>query len=128
MTINAEQVIEKYIKLRDKKELIVREQKEALAPINEALEKIEAWLMRDLTSEGIQSKSSKFGTAFIQSNDSVTVEDKIGFLDFCKEKNAFELLDVRASKVVVRDYMEATGTMPVGIKYTQADVIRVRRK
>jgi len=117
-----------YIKLRDAKEELAKKQKEEMKPYNEKLAKIEAWLMKKFLEEGVtQQKGKDGGIAFIQSNDSCKVVDQQAFMDFVKENNAFELMDVRASKTVVRDFMENQGEIPPGISYTQSDVIRVRR-
>tara|TARA_R110002167_G_scaffold6249_2_gene28532 strand:+ start:5878 stop:6258 length:381 start_codon:yes stop_codon:yes gene_type:complete len=117
-----------YIRLRDKKEKMQRQHKDELVGIVESMQKVEAWLMREFNSQGITESKNGVGSAFIQNNDSCTVQDREGFLEFCKESDNYELMDIRASKPVIRAYMENFKEIPTGIKYTQRDVIRIRRK
>lgn len=126
--MNVGEAIDGYIKLRDKKEELAKKHKDELAPITEKMKTVEAWLKREFQRMGTTSaKGTAGGTAFIQTNDSCRVVDGEAFMNYVKENEAFELMDVRASKTVVRDFMENTGEIPPGLDYTQADVIRVRR-
>ena len=126
--MNVGDAIDGYVKIRDQKKELDAVQKEQMAPLNEKLRTIEAWLMREfLKSNVTQQKGTSGGTAFIQSNDSVKVTDQEVFMQFCKDRDAYELLDVRASKTVVKAFIENSNEVPPGISYTQANVIRVRR-
>lgn len=122
------EVIAKYVTLRDKKNKLVREQKEEVAKYTEKLDMIETWLLREYQKEGLTSQKGLDGsTAFIKSADTCTVKDRDAFLNFIKDNDHFELADIRASKTVIRDYMEETGNLPPGLSWSSIDKINVRK-
>lgn len=123
------QVIDKYIVLREKKEAIQRRHKDELAKLNEQMSTVEKWLHRELHRDGLSKQSSEQGnTVFLQTADSCSVQDKEAFLNYVKENDRFELMDVRANKSTVRDFMGNFDEIPPGIKFTSTEVVRVRRK
>ena len=114
--------------MRDTIEAIKKEQKEALAPLNLKLEKLEAYLQLQLTTLGTTSFAAKgIGTAFLQNTVGVTVEDWDATLAFIKENELWELLEKRVSKSVVQDYMESQNQIPPGVKVRTEVEVRVRR-
>jgi len=122
------EAIDGYVKMRDKKKAMQDRHKEELAPINENMRTIEVWLMREFNSQGVtQQKGASGATAFIQNNDSCSAPDKEAFINYVRDNDRFELLEIRPAKTVIREFMEDKGEVPPGIKYTQHDVIRIRR-
>src|SRR5271169_2879430 len=112
-----DKVIGAYIQLRDGVDTIKKRHKEELAPINDKMSKLEAWLQLQLQTQGINSFAAKgVGTAFLKNVTSVTTEDWSATLDWIKKSNAWEFLEQRVSKTVVQDYMESQGEVPPGIK------------
>lgn len=123
-----DEVIAATLKVRDTIEAIKKEQKEALAPLNLKLEKLEAYLQLQLTTLGTTSFAAKgIGTAFLQNTVGVTVEDWDATLAFIKENELWELLEKRVSKSVVQDYMESQNQIPPGVKVRTEVEVRVRR-
>lgn len=116
-----------YIKLRDKKTEIERKQKEELAPIKDAMAKIEGWLQRHLLEEGGESLKTEFGTAFLQTATSATVRDWNATLDYIKDKDEWSLLEARVNKTAVKDFIASTGDAPPGVEFNETIVTRVRR-
>jgi hypothetical protein len=123
-----EQAIQKYISLRDEKEAIQRKHKDELATINEGMKLIEKWTSRELNKMGLEESRSSVGSVFFSNADTCKVVDKDAFLSFCKDTNQFELMEIKASKVVVRDFMTNSGEIPAGVEFKSADVVRFRRK
>ena len=66
-------------------------------------------------------------TAFLKEVDSCKTTDGIAFLEFCKERDAFELLEIRPSKTTIRAFMENYGEIPPGVDFTQSIDVQVRR-
>lgn len=120
-------VIAAYVKLRDQRDALKKEQAAALAPFNEKLYKLELWLQRQLQDSGQQSAKTPSGTAFLQTDTSVTVEDFEAVLSFIRDTNLWQMLEHRVSKSVVTDYIESTKQMPPGVKITSEVVCRIRR-
>ena len=126
-TPNVEDVIRGFVKLRDKKNEIKRRHSEELAPINEKMATLEAWLQRDLLNRKVQSQKTEAGTAYLSTDARATVKDRDAYLDFVREKEMWDLLENRVSKTVVRDYLEETGEVIPGVHYEVSQVVRVRR-
>lgn len=123
-----DKVIEGYLLLRAKKEALAKEQKEAMAPINEKLEKIEGYLMGHFNNTGTNSVACKgIGTAFVETRTDATVQDWGAVLAWIKETGSYEFLEQRVSKSTVKDYLEAHGEVPPGIKISRENVVRVRK-
>ncbi len=127
MAINTDTVIDAYIKLRDEKDAVEKRHKEELAPVNDKMRKIELWLQNQLQLQGLQNVKGENGTAFLQEVASISVEDRASTIAFLKDKDLWELVDLRMSKSAVRDYIESTGIEPPGVKIRRETVVRVRR-
>jgi hypothetical protein len=126
MAIDA--VIAGVITLRDQIDEIKKVQKEALAPLNEKLNKLEAYLQSQLQLQGVTSFAAKgVGTAYLQNVVGVTVEDWAATLAWIKENNLWEFLERRVSKTVVQEFIEAQGASPPGVKVSTEIEVRVRR-
>ena len=122
-----DKVIKGYVMLRDKKNEMKKDQAEALRPITEKMMVLEGWLQRDLMARGVESEKSKKGTAFLSTVSSATVKDRDAFLAFVKEKEMWDLLENRAAKSVVQDYLEETNEVVPGVNYQETKVVRIRR-
>ena len=126
-TPNVEDVVRGYVKLRDMKNEIKRRHSEELAPINEKMATLEAWLQRDLLNRKVQSQKTVAGTAYLSTQATATVKDRDPFLDFVRKREMWDLLENRVSKSVVQDYLEETGEVVPGVHYEVTQVVRVRR-
>ena len=103
-------VIEGYLALRTQKEGMAKRHKEEAAPINEKIERLEAYLMKHLTEQGTTSLACKgIGTAFLETKTDASV------------------LERRVSKTVVKDFVESQGSPPPGVSITRETVVRVRK-
>ena len=126
-TPTVDQVVKGYIKLRDKKNDMKKDQVEELRPINEKMALLEGWLQRDLMSRGVESQKTAEGTAFLSTTSAAVVKDRDAFLEFVKENEMWDLLENRVSKTVVRDHLEDTGEVIPGVNYQETKVVRIRR-
>ena len=126
-TTTVDKVIKGYVMLRDKKNEMKKDQAEALRPITEKMTVLEGWLQRDLMARGVESEKTKEGTAFLSTVSSATVKDRDAFLAFVKENEMWDLLENRAAKSVVQDYLEETNEVVPGVNYQETKVVRIRR-
>jgi hypothetical protein len=126
-TVTVDEVVKGYIKLRDKKNLMKKDQAEQLRPISEKMSLLENWLLRDLQTRKVQSQKTAEGTAFISTVAAATVKDRDALFEFIKANNMYDLLENRVSKTVVADYLEETGEVVPGVDYQQTQVVRIRR-
>lgn len=126
--MTADQVIQAYLHLRNKKETLQDLQKKQIAPINEQIDKLEVWLLQRLQADGLTNLKSAAGTAFVQTSTSVTCRDWAATLAWIKEHNAWEFLEGRVSKSVVQEFMEGNGgAAPPGVNVTSEVEVRVRK-
>jgi hypothetical protein len=121
------ELIGKYLTIRDKKDQIKAEYDAKVSAIEEALTKIENALLRTLQNTGMESVRTDFGTAYISVRNSCTTADKQAFLDYIRSHDDWGLLDARPMKSAVEQYQEEHGDIPPGLNWRSEQVLRIRR-
>lgn len=122
-----DQVVAAYLQLRTHRDEVSRKHKEEMAPINDKLNKLSSWVHNQLNSQGQKNARVDAGTAFLQTDTSVTVQDWDSVLQFIKDNGFFEMLERRVSKGVVTEFIESTGTVPPGVKVTSEISCHIRK-
>jgi hypothetical protein len=123
-----DEVISKYVQLRDKKAQLTKDLKEKIAPIDTAMEQIEAVLLKTFDQIGTESMKTGDGTAYISTKTSATVADKEAFGNFVRENpDHWPLADVRAAKAAIQQYVDEHQDLPPGINWHSERTINVRR-
>jgi len=123
MTVNVDDVVATYMKLRSQKEAIEAEVKDRVSTIKAKMEKLEAWIKEQADAQGVTSFKTKHGTAFLSTTDYATVANWDSVLAFIQEQGAFEMLNKAVNKVAVREYIRANKVVPPGVNYgTKIDV------
>lgn len=123
MTLTVDQVVAGYLKLRDRKALIVAKAKDDVDAIDAQLDKLGAWIKEQADAQGVTSFKTKHGTAFLTTTDYANVADWDAVLDFIKTNSAYDLLEKRISKNAVRGYIDLNKSVPAGVNYgTKLDV------
>lgn len=78
-----DEVISKYVELRDRKAVLAKKQSEEMAPLNQAMETIENFLMHQMNTLGVdQLKAREHGTAFKAHSTSCQMADPLAFKSF----------------------------------------------
>jgi hypothetical protein len=126
--VNFDQRVQQYVKLRDKIKEIKEEQEKFLAPYKQALESLDAVLLNHLIAVGADSVKTESGTVYKTSQTSATLADKTAFWNYVSSNSAYELLDYKANKTAVKDYVEQHQAAPPGVNFSQAWTVGVRRK
>ena len=80
-----------------------------------------------LEATGATSARTPSGTVHLNTRYTASVEDADAFMEFVKENNKFDLLERRASAIVVRDYAEEHKELPPGVRLTAIRSIGVRK-
>lgn len=127
MTVNVDDVVSAYMKLRDKKESMEAAVKEQTKAIKEKMNQLEAWLKEKADADGVTSFKTKHGTAFLTTTDYATVADWDAVLNFIRENEAFDMLEKRVSKIAVRGYIESNKAVPAGVNYGTKLEINIRK-
>lgn len=122
-----DELVEKYIRLRDEKAKIKAEYDTKVAGIDTLLDKMEAVLLKTFQDAGIESIKTAVGTAYKSTRVSTTVADWDIFIGHVKANEAFELLERRVSKEGVKQYRAANDDLPPGVNWREEIVVNVRR-
>ena len=97
--------IEKFVKLRDKRDEIKERHKEELKPLTEMLDALGDVLLGHLNANGIDRVGAPAGTAHKILKKSATIADKEAFWAFVVTSGTWELIDYKASPTAVAEFI-----------------------
>ena len=123
---NIDDVIGKYIDLRDSVERENAALKDKLAPMQAAMKTIETYLMQVAITTGQTKFGTKHGTAFITTKTGCNVADWDAALRFILDGHT-HLLNKAVNKTAVGEYIEKNGSPPPGINWVAMREIQIRR-
>lgn len=126
-TLNVDQVVAAYMKLRQQKEVLEASIKEEVGVIKDKMTKMEAWIKEQADAQGVTSFKTKHGTAFLSTSDYANVADWDAVLTFIQDVGAFDMLEKRVSKIAVRGYIEEHKAVPPGINYGTKLEVQIRK-
>lgn len=126
-TMTLDQMVAKYVQLRDKLAAIVKDQKDALAPYNVAMATLENWMLDGLNKSGLDSAKTPHGTAYKSTRTSTKVMNWSDTLAWIRDKEAWDLLEARVSKTAVEAIMTETQQPIPGVSVTRETTLNVRR-
>lgn len=124
---SAEELIRMYIAIRDEKAELKAKQAEALKPYDDALYRIERKAMEVLEAQKSESIKTKAGTMYRSTRTSAKVIDRQALLDYAKEHDDFDLLDIKANKTAVEEFLAAHEELPPGVVTQREAVVGFRR-
>jgi|TARA_R110000868_G_scaffold27351_3_gene104037 phage host-nuclease inhibitor protein Gam len=117
-----------YVKLRDKKAQMKAEYQDAVAPVQEKMDKLEAKLLEVFNTTGMDSIKTEFGTAYTSTRTTASVADRDVFMDYVKANEEWSLMEVRASSTAIKQFQEASdGDIPPGINLSVERTVNIRR-
>jgi hypothetical protein len=122
-----EQLVDGYIKLRDKKEELEAAHKAKLHTINVFMEDIEHQIAAKSLVDGVDSYKTAYGTAFFSSINRCNVSDWNQTLQFIVQNGAYDMLNKAVKKDVVRDYIEKYGVVPPGLDWATIRTFNCRK-
>lgn len=124
-----EKLIESYIKLRDKKLAISKEQEKVLKEYSDTMTEIENYFMAHLKDQNVTSVSCDAGTAFVKQTRRATVGDKSAFREFVISTGEFDLCDMKPKVEAVQEWAEAnSGMLPSGVNFRIWETVQIQRK
>lgn len=124
---NVETIVAAYIQVRDQKAELKAKQAEEMKRFDEALDKLEGMALAALQQAGAESLRTSAGTVYQSTRTSATVADKSAFMDYVKDNGAYDLLDVRANKTAVEDYLSQHQDTPPGVVIRREVTVGFRR-
>lgn len=121
-------LIEKYVALRDKKAQMEAAHKLAVAPVNEAMDKVEAVLLNAMNEQGLVSFKASAGTAYKSEKTGARIADKDSLREFLvKQEDPFHFLDLKVSKTAVEEFLAENEVIPPGVDYYRETTVNIRR-
>lgn len=125
--MTADWLIDRYVKLRDKKRGIEAAHKLELAKYNDMLTRIEEDLLNVMKTSGLTNMKCQHGTAFQSTQWSTKVLDWARTLGYIREHDAWDLLEARVNKTAAIAVMEETKEPVPGVDVSSRVVVNVRR-
>jgi len=107
-----EEIIAKYIELRDYKEQLQADLKVKLEPIEEAMGVLANTMLDRMNKSGEESIRTGRGTAFIKPTDFIGVADWDTSLTFIQENGLWNFLTKALNKTAVLEYMKSIEAPP----------------
>jgi hypothetical protein len=119
--------VQKFIELRGKRDKLRVIYDHADKALKEQQEEIENVILEWMETNGVQNVKTAYGTAYVVTNISATVEDRLAFLQFVVDNDRLDLLDARCNKAVARDYLEETQHFPPGVSISKVRKVNFRK-
>ena len=126
-SLNIDQLVDKYIRIRDKKAEVQKTQKAELARFDEALHTIERVFLTFMQENNVDSLNTNHGTAYKRVQTSCTIADRDAFLNFVREGDNWAFADLRANAPAVKAYLDANESLPPGVNFTSRLTVNVQR-
>jgi hypothetical protein len=121
------ELIEKYIEIRDKKAQLKVDYDAKKLKMDNALDKIEAVILKTFDANGMDSAKTENGTAYASRFVTATVADPDVFMQHVIATEAWYMIEKRCSKVGVEQYRAEHDEVPPGINWREERVVNVRR-
>ena len=126
--MNISELVDKYISVRDKRAEIEAEAKAKKAKCDEALDLIEARLLKLMEETGVDSFKTEAGTAYKSHKNSATCADWDAVWEFVQQDAAHQsILEHRVNKTFVQAYKEEHGELPPGVNWRSVVSVNFRR-
>jgi len=123
-----DKAVRSYVELRDEIKAIERDADTRMRALKIKQDKLALWLELQSGKDGLEKIATRFGTVFWTVVDSCSVSNRTAFMDFVRENEAWELMETRAAKLAIRDYIQTHNVLPPGVEYATRKSINVRSK
>ena len=129
MTQKTDDVVSKYIELRDRRSALKAEFEKNDGKLKEAMETIETYLMHLMNEMGgVDSIKTEHGTAFKKELTKASIADRALARAFVLETQNLDLFELRASSSAVKKYVEENeGALPPGFSVFTEETVQIRR-
>ena len=123
-----DQVVAKYIALRDLKAQMKVEYEAKVAPVQAAMDKAEAFILNELDRTGTEAFKTSAGTAYTSTRTAASLADWDLFKEFLAEQeDPFMYLDRRVAKGAVEEYTKEHNDLPPGVNWRVERTVNIRR-
>lgn len=106
MSFTDEQIVEKYLQLRARRDVLENQLKLDLIPLKKAMGVLEAVMAAKMEAIGKNKIQTEIGTAYKKKIFSVSVKDKTAFLNYAFGQDTLDLLDIKPNEKGVEAHLE----------------------
>jgi hypothetical protein len=123
-----EDMVARYISLRDMKAQAKAAYDAQVGQVEEAMSKIENYLLNKANELGVDSFKTGAGTAYVSTRSSCSVADWDAFKTFAEgQEDPFMFIEKKASKTAVEQYRAIHQDLPPGLNWSEVRVVNFRR-
>ena len=128
MNTDAEALVSAYINIRDERDRIVNQQKQALKALEEQMDTVSKALLEICKENKLDGFRTDFGTVSQITKTEYWTNDWESLYKFIKENDAFHLLHKRVNQSGMKEFLEEHPDLhPAGLNVDQEYSIRVTR-
>lgn len=120
-------IVEKYLRLRDRKKQLVADHKAKVEAIDNVLDSVEAHILSVFDASGIDACKTGAGTAYVSEKETASVGDWDALLTTIREQGLWHMLQKRISTDAVREFIAANNSVPPGVDWRRERTVNVRR-
>lgn len=124
---NMDELVDQFVRLRDKIKEADNAHKEKIKPAKEYLDALTGKLLERLNDIGGDSVKTPHGTAYRTTRRSASIADGEAFRNYVISTEGFDLVDWKANANAVDDFIKSEGSAPPGVNFTTAFTVGVRR-
>lgn len=126
-TPTVEELVEKYIALRDAKAAMKRAYDDAKSKVEAEMYRIEGTLLERMNEAGVESMRANSGTAYKTTKTYATVVDRAALRGYVESTGNWEVMTVSANAKVITDLMETSGEEVPGVNLRREIAVNIRR-
>lgn len=127
MAVNVDDVIKKYISVREERKELKRQYEMEDEILKEKLKKMEQWFLANQRAAGVTQFKSDSGVVFQTTRTLFTCVDWGTFHNWIIENKRVDLLEKRVLQGGMKEFREETGTIPPGLNVYSEVEINVRK-
>jgi len=120
-------VVERYIKLRDAKDKLRAHQKAEMAKLDTVMDQLEVMLLAELNDKGLEAAKTSHGTVYKSVKTQAGVADWDALLSYIQANGLWTMLERRVSKDAVVQFREANNDLPPGVNWREEVSVNIRR-
>ena len=125
--VNADTVIQAYVKLRDARSELKQQFDNKDSELKAKMERLEVYLLETMQKAGATQLGSAHGTAYQQTSMHASCSDWPSFWAFQQESGRFDLTEKRVATKAIQTYYEENGELPPGVNIAQEIKVVIRR-
>jgi hypothetical protein len=129
MEVKADKLVKAYIKIRDKRQELLKQYEQEDGRLKEQLEMIDRELLDMCKEMGVENFRTEFGTVSRGIHKRYSTNDWHSFHQFVKEHDALGLLEQRIAQMNMRAFLdENPDLLPPGLNVDSKYTIKITRR